>query len=124
LYTPSTGTCAWVMNLPALRYNTEVRQQQPGNGRPVHLSFYGVDGSYKAGDTLGDVKLIPGPWSSKAVQPGEQPLVEQLCEHMGTDMFVRTPERQEAVRQMVSWNQDIKEWDAQGSLGIYMRVTC
>ncbi|KAK3344537.1 hypothetical protein B0T25DRAFT_573472 [Lasiosphaeria hispida] len=122
--TPSTGKCAWVMNFPASRYNTEVHQQQPDNGGPVHLSFYGVERSYKAGGTLGDVKLIPGPWSSKAVQPGEQTLVEQPCEQMGTDMFVRTPEGHEAVSQMVYWNQDIKEWDAQGSLGIYMRVTC
>ncbi|KAK0747075.1 hypothetical protein B0T18DRAFT_413064 [Schizothecium vesticola] len=121
---PSSGNCAWVMNLPQSRYNAEVLQDKPANnGGPVHLSFWGVEGSYKAGDSISDVNIKPGSFGVSAVQPGEQSFHQVPCDQIGTDLLVRIPESDAPVTQSVYWRQDINPADREGSLGIYMRVS-
>ncbi|KAK0708051.1 hypothetical protein B0H67DRAFT_589185 [Lasiosphaeris hirsuta] len=122
---PSTGTCTWVMNLPASRYNTHVLQDKPANNAgPVHLSFWGVESTYKPGDKISDVKPKPGPYGVNAVQPGEQIIHSEPCAQIGTDLLVRIPPWDAAVTQSVYWAQDIKPGNPADSLGIYIKVDC
>ena len=123
--TPSSGTCSWILNLPAERYDaSNIYQKTPEHGGPVHLSFSGVDGSFKAGGTIGDVKVKPGPYGVVAVKPGEQVIHSQPCSEIGTDVFVRVPEGNDQAMQAVWWVQDVREVDEKGSLGFYMKHTC
>ncbi|KAK3395306.1 hypothetical protein B0H63DRAFT_463027 [Podospora didyma] len=120
---PTTGSCAWVMNLPLARLNNEVLQGKPSAG-PVLLSFYGVPtGGYNPGDKLADVEIKPGPFGVNAIQPGMQTIHAEPCKQIGSDLFIQIPEW--ITEQMwVYWRQDIQPANVTNSLGIYMQVNC
>ncbi|KAK3316785.1 hypothetical protein B0H66DRAFT_562184 [Apodospora peruviana] len=120
---PSTGTCSWVMSLPASRMDKEVWQGRPYNG-PVLFSFYGVQpGGYTPGGKLSDLQVKPGPFGVNAVQAGTQVIHAEPCSQIGGELFVTIPEW--ITEQMWAyWRQDIRTSDPAGSLGIYMQVSC
>ncbi|KAK3385462.1 hypothetical protein B0H63DRAFT_183201 [Podospora didyma] len=123
---PTTGSCAWVMSLPAARLENEAIQGKPVAG-PVILSFFGVPmGGYTLGDVLGNVELKPGPYGVNAIQPGVQTIHAEPCNQIGGELFVEVPEWLNVDEGMwVYWPQDIQPANVTNSLGIYMRVqTC
>ncbi|KAK0716869.1 hypothetical protein B0T26DRAFT_707552 [Lasiosphaeria miniovina] len=121
---PTTGSCAWVMSLPADRLENEAMWGRPVWG-PVLLSFFGVPpGGYNPGDKLSELEIKPGPFGVNAIQPGIQTIHAEPCNQIGGELFVEVPEWI-GESMWVYWPQDIQPSNVTNSLGIYMRVqTC
>ncbi|KAK3368560.1 hypothetical protein B0H63DRAFT_488701 [Podospora didyma] len=120
---PSTGTCSWVLSLPAdqLAAGRLVIQGKPLFA-PVLLAFYGVEpGTYQPGDTLADFTIKPGPFGVNAIQPGTQVIHAEPCAQIGGELFLRIPEWITEA-QWVFWRQDILPGNVTNSLGIYMQI--
>ncbi|KAK3376374.1 hypothetical protein B0T24DRAFT_218533 [Lasiosphaeria ovina] len=120
---PSTGTCAWVLSLPAAEFGHLILQGLPADTAPVLLAFYGVDPAapYAPGDGLAGFALKPGPYGVNAIHPGTQVIHAEPCAQIGTDVFVRIPEWITEA-QWVFWRQDIQPGNATASLGLYLQV--
>ncbi|KAJ9133382.1 hypothetical protein NKR23_g10752 [Pleurostoma richardsiae] len=121
---PSSGTCTWVLNLPADRFDSEVQQGKPANGGNVSPTWAGVPrAAYEPSDTLADVQAVKlGQFGANNIQVGSQNIHSDPCASI-PDVLVEIPAYlQEA--QWAYWRQDIRPNDEANSLGVYLKVSC